>query len=150
MQDEKGPVARALQKLREQAEHYEASHKKRANRRFFLSRFFARKINIDSLPIEEGAAKNKKDYENKLDNDDMVRWTATVAKYTKWLVVVGGVGTFVALCTLWVIKGQLDEMQTEQRPWIGRPKVTYHSHEGSVYHFIIVMKDRSIISFEFR
>jgi hypothetical protein len=60
---------------------------------------------------------NKQDQKGKLDAD-MVLWTRAVARYTKALAFVGVVSAAIAFGTLWAIKGQLDVMENDKRPWL--------------------------------
>ena len=51
-------------------------------------------------------------------NIAIAKWTAAVARYTLALVIIGALGAVISFATLYAIKGQLDEMRDEQRPWI--------------------------------
>jgi hypothetical protein len=77
----------------------------------------ARYAGIYGEPDRPTSYENEQDQKRKLDAD-MVLWTRAVARYTKALVIVGAIGATIALGTLWVIKGQLDAQEADQRPWI--------------------------------
>jgi hypothetical protein len=120
MKDDKGRLLKALQKIRQEyaraAERQQTNDKRgRDDNRFVFS--FRRKIDVNSNPYRYTSQQRGQDQTNKLDAD-MVLWTRAVAKYTKWLVIVGTVGAAVALGTLWAIKGQWDQMRAEQRAWV--------------------------------
>jgi len=68
------------------------------------------------------ASKSSKNESEQNTNDasyQIARWTAVVARWTRWLVIVGVItGGVLALQAVTLIN-QLDEMRNDQRPWIG-------------------------------
>jgi len=76
-----------------------------------------RLLGLYSEPECSISDQSEQDQKRKLDAD-MVLWTRFVARYTKALVFVGVVGLIIAAGTLWAIKGQLDVMENDKRPWL--------------------------------
>jgi hypothetical protein len=116
MEDDRGRLLKALQRIRE--EYARATERQKINDESHRdgNRFVFRH-RIDRKPYKYSAQHSLQDQKTTLDAD-MVLWTRAVAKYTKWLVIVGTIGAVVAFGTLWAIKGQLDEMRAEQRAWV--------------------------------
>jgi hypothetical protein len=82
-----------------------------------LFRRIGRRIGIYGEPNRPVSYQGEQDQKRKLDAD-MVLWTRAVARYTKALVMVGAIGAAATIGTAWIIKGQLDAQEADQRPWI--------------------------------
>jgi hypothetical protein len=48
----------------------------------------------------------------------MARWTRTVGIFTAFLAILAGVSATLSYCQLRAMRGQLDAMEADQRPWL--------------------------------
>jgi hypothetical protein len=126
MADHDPKLAKALKQVREElasaAKHQQAENERQRNGGSSRFRLFGRKINVHNEPYRLVSHQREESQKSKLDAE-MVRWTGVVAIYTRALVFVGVLGTMVGVATLWVIKGQLVAMETDQRLWIDIAKI---------------------------
>jgi hypothetical protein len=100
--------------------------------------------NVQSY-FQHRRAKKQKESSTDRATNSLARATWFIAVLTLAIAGVGFSQYFTFERQLEVMQGQLDEMQAEQRPWINEPRVTYYSHEGSIYHFILTfMNSRKI------
>lgn len=83
---------------------------------------------------ETKSYKHKNNSYDKQTDADIIKLTAAVAKYTKYLVIVGVVGAVISFGMLCAIKRLLDAMEAGQRPWIGAPEIPIKEadHEASL------------------
>jgi hypothetical protein len=134
-----GRLAAAIQKIRDDEARASKGQKANSIKDNHLSYIPAEDFDIHGGVDRSRPNQQQKSNSDKLDAD-LVQWTKAVAKYTKWLVIVGFVGAIIALGTLCAIHGQLDEMQAEQRPWIVLQSLAGTIDSRGVIRFNIVME----------
>jgi hypothetical protein len=119
MSADRDGLVNALKNIREEftraAKRQQRDYERQKNGGFF--RRIGRRVGIYGEPNGPTPYHGKQDQKRKLDAD-MVLWTRAVARYTKALVIVGAIGATAAIGTAWIIKGQLDAQEADQRPWI--------------------------------
>jgi hypothetical protein len=123
MQQPGGRLAAAIRKLRDEEARRDSDGRnanaiQHGHRKSFFARFIAKDLNIHRSTDQCRSDDHKNKHQKDSLDAEMVQWTQAVANYTKWLVRVGAAAAVVAFFTLLAIKGQLNTMATDERPWI--------------------------------